>query len=109
MHRIFTTIATPWEVFGVWRVRGSVGSEIERYGSGFKRVSVGSGRVKKRVGLDRRTGWGSGGQAQMSEDLGNHRWIYDGGDNRQGAATLRTGCDVDLKGTVFIPHLLQWN
>ena len=49
---------------------------------------VGSGRLKKRVGLYRRAGWSSGGQAQMSEDLGNHRGIYDGGDNRQGAATL---------------------
>jgi hypothetical protein len=70
-----------------------------RNGVGWRRIGsqVGSGRVKKRIGLYRGTGWGSLGQAQMSEDLGDHRWIYDGGDNRQGSATLRTGCHVDLE------------
>ena len=40
---------------------------------------VGSGRLKELVGRRRRTGRGFGGQAQMGEDLGNHRGIFDRG------------------------------
>jgi hypothetical protein len=40
------------------------GMETDEMGSG-----VGSGRLKEREGLYRRTGWSSLGQAQMSEDL----------------------------------------
>ena len=33
----------------------------------------------------------------MGENLGNHRWIVNGGDERQGAATVRRVCHVDFK------------
>jgi hypothetical protein len=33
----------------------------------------------------------------MGENLGDHRGVFDGGDERQGAATVRTGCHVDFK------------
>ena len=49
---------------------------------------VGSGRLKERESLHRRTGWGFGGQAQMGEDLGNDRGIFNGGDERQRAASI---------------------
>jgi len=35
-------------------------------------------------------GAGSGGQPQMGEDLGNYPGIFDGGDDRHGAATMVT-------------------
>ncbi len=56
---------------------------------------VGSGHLNERVGLRRCTGRGFGGQAQMSEDLGYHRGIFNGGDERHRAATVGTGCHVD--------------
>jgi len=49
---------------------------------------VGSGRLKERVALHWRTRWGFCGQAQMREDFGNDGGIFDGGDERQGAATI---------------------
>jgi hypothetical protein len=58
---------------------------------------AGSGRLKERVGLCRRTGWGSLRQAQMSEDLGDHRWIYDAcPEPAEGAAIID-------KGPVMVP------
>jgi hypothetical protein len=33
----------------------------------------------------------------MGENLGDHRGFFDGGDERQGAATVRTGGHVDFK------------
>ena len=56
---------------------------------------VGSGRLKERVGLSRRTRWGFGGQAQMSEDFEDHVGIFDGGDRRHRAPTLETDGHVD--------------
>ena len=35
----------------------------------------------------------------MGEDLGNHRGIFDGGDDRQGAATVRTVRHILLEET----------
>ena len=58
---------------------------------------LGSGRLKERGGLDRRTGWGFGGQAQMGEDLHNHPGIFDGGNEDDRAATVGTGGHVDLE------------
>ncbi len=49
-----------------------------------------SGRLKEIACPRRRTGRGSGGQAQVGEDLGNYPGIVDGGDERHGAATVRT-------------------
>jgi len=46
-----------------------------------------SGCLKEIAGPSRGTGWGSGGQSQMGENLGHHRGIFDGGDDRHGAAT----------------------
>ncbi len=37
------------------------------------------------------------GQAQMGEALDDHRGLFDGGNERQGAATVRTGGHVDLE------------
>jgi hypothetical protein len=33
----------------------------------------------------------------MHEDLGDHSGIFDGGDNPQGAATLRAVFDIDVE------------
>ena len=56
-----------------------------------------SDRLKEIDCPRRRTGWASGGQAQMGEDFGNDRGTFDGGNDRQGAATVRTVCHIDLK------------
>ncbi len=47
---------------------------------------VESGRLKEIAGPRRRTVWGSGGQAQVGENLDDHRRLFDGGDDGQGAA-----------------------
>jgi hypothetical protein len=57
----------------------------------------------------------SGGQAEMSEDLGNHDEIFDGGDDLQDAATLGTldiivaltGCHRTTQSTRFLRRVLQ--
>jgi len=36
------------------------------------------------------------GQAQMREDLGDHRRIFDGGDDLQGAATVRAMLNINV-------------
>ena len=56
-----------------------------------------SSRLKEWGGLHRRMGWGFGGQGQMGEDFDNHRGIFDGGNERDQAATVGTGCHVDRK------------
>ncbi len=42
-------------------------------------------------------GWGAGRQAQVAENLDDHRGIFNGGNDRQGAAALRTDGEVDVK------------
>ena len=37
-----------------------------------------------------------GGQAQMSEDLGDDRGIYNGGYDLQGATAMRTTLDINI-------------
>jgi hypothetical protein len=39
----------------------------------------------------------SGGQAEMSRNFGNHRRVFDGGDDFQGTAPVRAGFDVDIE------------
>ena len=56
---------------------------------------LGSGGLKERVVLHRGTGWGFGRQAQMGEDLDDHRGLFDGGDERHRAAAVETGGHVD--------------
>ncbi len=56
---------------------------------------VGSSRLKERVGLSRRTRWSFGGQAQMGEDFGHDRGLFDGGDMHHRAPTLETNGHVD--------------
>ena len=68
--------------------------ELNRVESALGRAS---GRLKGGAELRRGPGWGSGGQPQMGEDLDNHRRIFDGGNERQGAAALRPGGPVDLE------------
>ena len=43
-------------------------------------------------------------QAQMSEDLGDDRRIYNGGDDPQGAIAMRTPLDVDIKHPLMKIH-----
>jgi len=56
-----------------------------------------SGRLQELVDTGRGPRWGAGGQAQVRENLDDHGGIFNGGDERQGAAALRTVCHVDLK------------
>ena len=58
---------------------------------------MGSGRLKEWAGPGGRAGWSPGGQAQMGEDPLNDRGVFDCSDHGQGAATLGTGCHVDLE------------
>ena len=53
----------------------------------------GSGRLKER----QRPRWCAGRQTQMREYPDNHRRLFDGGDDLQGAATLRAVFDVDIE------------
>ncbi len=55
------------------------------------------GCLHERVEADRGFWWGAGGQSQMGENLGHHRGIFDGCQERQGPATLRTGGHIDFK------------
>jgi hypothetical protein len=47
--------------------------------------------------------WGSGRcpgeQAEMSEDLGDHRGFFDGGDDLQGAAATQGQCSLSIANT----------
>ena len=64
-----------------------IGSGIEPDGIGPR---VESGCLKEVTGPSRGTGRGSEGQSQMGENLAKHRGIFDGGDDRQGAAAVRS-------------------
>ncbi len=39
----------------------------------------------------------TGGQAEMSENLGNHCRVFNGGDDLQGATTVGTVVNVDIE------------
>ena len=47
---------------------------------------------------------GAGGQTQVREDLDNHPWIDDGGDDLQARATARAAFDVDLEHALVAKH-----
>jgi len=74
-----------------WKLgKGSVsapGTEPE------SRVALGC--VEEFVDAGRGFGWGTGGQAQVAQHLDDHRRVFDGGDERQLTAALRTGGEVD--------------
>ena len=53
------------------------------------------GCLKEFVDAGRGFWWGTGGQAQVRENLADHCGIFDGGDERQLTAALWTGSDVD--------------
>ena len=56
----------------------------------------GSSCLEECVEAGRGFGWGAGRQAQVAQNLGNHRGIVNnGGEDGQGAATLGTGGDID--------------
>jgi hypothetical protein len=79
----------------LWGCKGRGGllaQELNRMESALGRAS---GRLKGGAELRRGPGWGSGGQTQVGEDLGNHHGIFNGSDDRQGVAALRIGCHVD--------------
>ncbi len=79
----------------MWRVgwetgqRGSVGSDTE------PESWEGLGCLPERVEPGRGAWWGSGGQAQVGENLDDHRGVFNGREEGQGAAALRTGGEVD--------------
>ncbi len=82
-------VAPSWCVSGGTGQRGSVGSETEPESGGDIRPCV--GRVEAGRGA-----WGSAGrQAQVGENLDDHCGLFDRREERQGAAALRTGGDVD--------------
>jgi hypothetical protein len=65
--------------------------ELNRRGGG---SSLGSDRLEG--GVPRGcSGRCPGGQAEMGEDLGNHGGMFDGGDDRQGAAAVGTLFNID--------------
>jgi hypothetical protein len=68
--------------------RKSVGSGTE------PESRVGLGCLQELVETGRCPGWSAGGQAQVRENLGKHGGLFDGRDEGQGAAALRTGSDV---------------
>ena len=48
------------------------------------------GGLQEWVEVGRGLGWGAAGQAQVCEHLADHRRVFDGCDERQGPATVRT-------------------
>ena len=69
---------------GKW-VKGGVGSSTEPESR--KRL----GGLHECVEAGRGAWWSAGWQAQVRENFDDHRGIFDGSNNRQGAAALRTG------------------
>ena len=69
--------------------RGSVGSETE------PASYVGLGCLEEFVEEVRGFWWGTGGQAQVAENLGDHGGLLNGGEDGQGAAALGTGGEVN--------------
>ena len=57
----------------------------------------GSGRYEELERACGSSGRCSRGQAQMSEDLGDHRGIFNGGDDLQGATAMGAALDVDIE------------
>ncbi len=80
-------MVTRWEVKKPREIVGS-GTEPE------SRVVL--GRLKELTGAAQAPRWRASGQAQMGENLDDHRGLFDGGDERQGATTVGTGGHVDL-------------
>jgi len=76
---------------------------MNRMGGGSRPGS--EGQLKSIEGLGCCSGRCSGGQVEMGEDLGNHGRIFDGGDDRQDTAALRTLRDVDIE----YPAGLRWS
>ena len=50
---------------------------------------------QERVETGRGAWWRAGGPTQVAQNLGNHGGIFDGGDDGQRPAALRTSGDVD--------------
>ncbi len=82
------------EGFAIGKGRGGLLAQgLNRMEAG--RIRVGSGRLQAIADPGLELGWSSGGPLQMGEDLGHHHGIFDGGDERKGAATMRIGCPGD--------------
>ena len=58
---------------------------------------LGSGRLDESEVPRRGSGRCPGGQAKGVEDLGHHGRIYDGGDDRQGAAAVGALFTIDIE------------
>lgn len=69
--------------------RGSVGSKTE------PESWEGLGCLQERVEAGRDFWWGTGGQAQVAENLDDDRGIFNGRQDGQWAAALGTGGEVD--------------
>ncbi len=88
------------DVAPLWRVgrgtgqRGSVGSKPE------PESWEGLGCLPERVEAGRGAWWSAGRQAQVGENLDDHRGIFDSRKVGQGAGALRTGGHVDREDCV---------
>jgi hypothetical protein len=60
---------------------------------------LGSGRLDESEVPRRRSGRCPGGQAEVGKDLGDHGGIYDGGEDRQGAAATQGHCSMSIANT----------
>ncbi len=67
-----------------------------RPGWGF-RLGSGSGRAEESECLHRCSGRCPGGQAEMSEDVGDHGGVFNGGDDFQRAAAVRAFFNIDIE------------
>ena len=77
---------------GVWAVAlGKGGVSAQK----LNRSWEGLGCLQERVEAGRGAWWGSGRQAQVGENLDDDGRIFDGRQERQGAAALGTGGDID--------------
>ena len=94
-------------VLGELKPRGGLSAHgLNRIESG---IGLRSGQLES-IEWPRRCSWRCpGGQAEMSEDLGDHVGVFDGGDDLQRAAAVRAFFNIDLEGASFILHLLQWD
>ncbi len=86
------------DVAPLWRVGWGTGQR-KRVGSGPEPESGGLGCLQERVEAGWGSWWGPGGQAQVAQNLADHRGLFNGGDDRQGAATVRTVSHVDREQT----------
>ena len=84
---------------GFWRLARAQAKGV--VGSGAEPDGLGDRWGIRPVGIDRRPwpllGAGLGRAAEVGEDLGDHGWMLDGGDDLQGAAAAGAVFQVDIE------------